>query len=34
MTYQDDKTVFVRQYQRIRFDKLEDVTRHWRRPPR
>lgn len=33
-TWNDEKTVKVRRYTRTRFDQIEDVIEHWRRPPR
>ncbi len=33
-TRRNPKTVFVRQYKRFRFGKIEDVCQHWRSHPR
>lgn len=29
----DDKTVYVVQYERMRFGRIEHVRQHWRSPP-
>jgi len=34
MAFYKPKEVFVRQYVRIRFNRLEVVTHHWRSRPR
>ena len=33
-SWNDEKTVKVRRYTRTRFDQIEDVIAHRRRPPR